>query len=36
MSAMIIQFKDGTDYNAEKEYVPGMLHLFFIDSFALI
>jgi len=23
MSAMIIQFKDGTDYNAEKEYVPG-------------
>jgi len=23
MSAMIIQFKDGTDYAAEKEYVPG-------------
>jgi len=23
MSAMIIQFKDGTSYNAEKEYVPG-------------
>jgi len=26
MSAMIIQFKDGTSYNSENEYVPGIYH----------
>jgi len=26
MSAMIIQFKDGTSYNSDNEYVPGIYH----------